>query len=84
MAATLRLTQWEQDTIRQKAIRINQALVKAGKMPLRDSELLHLILNNVIPFMDVEEGVVVIREEIEPGKMGSEVALELLTSDQKF
>lgn len=44
MAATLRLSVSEQEQIRQKCIEINKLLVKMGKQPMRDSELVHKIL----------------------------------------
>lgn len=49
MPVTLRLNDWEQDEIRKKAVEINKALVKAGKQPLKDSELTHEILKKAIP-----------------------------------
>jgi len=44
MPVTLRLSDTEQEAIRQKAIEINRLLVKQGRQPVRDSELAHKIL----------------------------------------
>lgn len=71
MAVTLRLSKWEQEGLRKAAIRVNRLLVKEGQMPLKESEILHLILQESIPFLDVEDGVLVIRaeDELKPGQM---------------
>lgn len=61
MATTLRLSQWEQDTVRQKAIKINKMLVQVGKQPMRDSEILHLILQFVLPNLATDGGEIVVR-----------------------
>jgi hypothetical protein len=44
MPVTLRLSDAEQEALRQKAIEINRLLVKQGRQPVRDSELAHKIL----------------------------------------
>ena len=67
MAATLRLSEWEQETLRKKAIKLNHGLVKFGKVPLRDSEILHRILVNTLPYLESgEEGEPVITEGFYP------------------
>ncbi len=48
MATNVRLSNAEQEAIRQKAIEINKLLIKAGKQPLRDSELVHKILEKSV------------------------------------
>lgn len=44
MVQSVRLSESEQEQIRQKAIDINKLLVKKGQQPLRDSELVHKML----------------------------------------
>lgn len=51
MPLTLRLTNWEQEELRKKAVEINKLLVKDGKQPLKDSEIAHEILKRAIPAM---------------------------------
>lgn len=45
MVQSVRLSESEQDQIRNKAIEINKLLVRKGRQPLRDSELVHKILD---------------------------------------
>jgi len=53
MPATIRLTNAEQEAIRQKCIEINKLLVKRGMPPIRDSELVHKILEKTVPYVQV-------------------------------
>jgi hypothetical protein len=53
MAATLRLSNGEQEALRQKCIEINKLLVKQGRMPIKDSELAHFILERATPCVKV-------------------------------
>ncbi len=53
MPATLRLSNTEQEALRQKCIEINKSLVKQGRMPIKDSELAHFILENATPYARV-------------------------------
>lgn len=50
MPTNIRLTQQEQEQLRQKAIEINKLLVKQGRQPLRDSELVHKILEKSLAY----------------------------------
>lgn len=54
MATNVRLTHNEQESLRQKAIEINRLLVKQGRQPLRDSELVHKILEKSIACVHVD------------------------------
>lgn len=64
MATNVRLTNAEQEAIRQKAIEINKLLIKKGMQPLRDSELVHKILEKSVPYAKLNEnGEVVIEKE---------------------
>ncbi|EWC38967.1 hypothetical protein B597_022640 [Stutzerimonas stutzeri KOS6] len=53
VATNVRLTQGEQEAIRQKAIEINKLLIKQGRQPLRDSELVHKILEKSVPYVEL-------------------------------
>lgn len=44
MPKSLRLTEAEQELLRNKSVEINKLLIKAGKEPIKDSELAHQIL----------------------------------------
>jgi pantothenate kinase-related protein Tda10 len=64
MPATIRLTNAEQEAIRQKCIEINKLLVKRGMPPIRDSELVHKILEKSVPCVQINaSGDVVIETE---------------------
>ncbi len=63
MPINVRLTKKEQKDLREKCIEINKLLVKRGLQPLRDSELLHKILEKTIRYVRVEkDGRIVIEE----------------------
>ena len=55
MATNVRLTFAEQEAIRQKAIEINKLLIKQGRQPLKDSELVHKILEKSVPYARLSE-----------------------------
>lgn len=63
MAVTVRLSDKEQEMIRKKAVEINQSLIKKGFQPLRDSQLVHEVLEMTIPKLEVtESGTIIIGE----------------------
>lgn len=55
VATGIRLTATEQEQIRQKAIEINKLLVKRGLQPMKDSELVHKILEKSVPYAVLSE-----------------------------
>lgn len=55
MATNVRLTAAEQEAVRQKAIEFNKLLIKQGKQPMRDSELVHKILEKSVPYAKLTE-----------------------------
>ncbi len=64
MPTNVRLTQTEQEALRQKAIEINKLLIRQGRQPLRDSELVHKILEKSLPYAQLtSEGEIVIEYE---------------------
>ncbi len=55
MPTNVRLTNWEQDEIRKKCIEINKILIKNGKEPYKDSEMVHKILEKSLAYIKVGE-----------------------------
>ena len=55
MPTNIRLTKTEQEALRNKSIEINKMLVKKGREPLRDSELVHEILTQALNNIRVSE-----------------------------
>lgn len=53
MTTNVRLTVSEQEALRKKAVLINQRLVKNGKQPLRDSTIVHFILEEALQRLEV-------------------------------
>lgn len=53
MVTAVRLTTEEQEALRKKCIEINKLLIKANQMPLRESELIHKILEKTMSCIDV-------------------------------
>jgi len=47
MPRTIRLSDKEQEDLRKKCIEINKILIKNGKEPIKDSELVHKMLDKV-------------------------------------
>lgn len=55
MTTSVRLTENERELIRKKSIEINQKLISKGKQPLRDSQIVHEILEKTLPKIQVGE-----------------------------
>lgn len=55
MPTTVRLTDEEQEKIRKKCIDINKLLISKEKTPMRESELVHLILEKTITCVKVDK-----------------------------
>lgn len=53
MAKTVRLSEIEQEKIRKKAVEVNKKLVEQMRQPLKDSELLHVIIEQAIDRLEV-------------------------------
>lgn len=53
MPMTVRLNDGEQEEIRKKAVEINKLLIQKGLQPVRDSELVHIILEQSISYIEV-------------------------------
>ncbi len=48
MAKTVRLTDKEEQLLIETALKINRELVKMGKMPMKDTELFHEIIESTL------------------------------------
>ena len=48
----LRLTAAETELLRSKSIEINKVLVATNRQPLRESELLHLVIQEALPHLE--------------------------------
>ena len=46
MAITVRLNDKEQEALRKKCVELNKALINKNLMPIKDSELVHIILDH--------------------------------------
>ena len=55
MTTSIRLTENEKELLRKKAVEINQQLIKKGLQPLRDSQIIHEILDKALPNLIVNE-----------------------------
>lgn len=55
MSKTVRLSDAEQEQVRKKAIEINKILINNGKAPLKDSELVHKILEKTMPCVQISK-----------------------------
>lgn len=53
MVMSVRLNDWEQEQIRKKAVEINQKLIKQGMQPMRDSQLVHAVLEQSLPHVEL-------------------------------
>lgn len=53
MVMSVRMTETEQELIRKKAVEINQKLIKDGHQPLRDSQLVHAVLEQCLPYVEI-------------------------------
>lgn len=64
MASQLRLKEGEQERVRKKCIEINKLLVKSDKSPLKDSELIHIIIDLGLDMVEINRnGEVVLKEK---------------------
>jgi hypothetical protein len=54
MVTAVRLTNNEQEALRKKCIEINKLLIKNNRMPMKESELIHEILEKSITYIQVD------------------------------
>lgn len=53
MAITVRLNDKEQEALRKKCVELNKALINKNLMPIKDSELVHIILDQCIEAVEI-------------------------------
>lgn len=53
MAITVRLNDKEQESLRKKCIELNKSLINKSLMPIKDSELVHIILDQCIEAVEL-------------------------------
>lgn len=53
MITAVRLNNEEQEALRKKCIEINKLLIKGNMMPLKESELIHKILEKSIAYTQI-------------------------------
>lgn len=53
MVQSVRLNEKEQEILRRKAVELNKTLIKKGQQPVRDSELIHILIEEAIELIEV-------------------------------
>ena len=53
MVQSVRLNDQEQEALRKKAVELNKILIQKGQQPIRDSELVHILIEQGIEFIEV-------------------------------
>ena len=64
MAASFRLTQGEQEALRKLGITFNKVLIKNELQPMKESEILHAIIEQALSMAEItESGKIVLHEQ---------------------
>lgn len=53
MVQSVRLNDKEQELLRKKAVELNKALIAKGQQPIRDSELVHILIEEGLDLVEV-------------------------------
>ena len=53
MVQSVRLNDQEQELLRKKAVELNKMLIQKGQQPLRDSELVHILIEEGLNLLEV-------------------------------
>lgn len=53
MVQSVRLNDSEQEKLRKKAVELNKTLIQKGQQPIRDSELVHILIEQGIQLIEV-------------------------------
>ena len=53
MVQSVRLNEQEQELLRKKAVELNKILIQKGQQPLRDSELVHILIEEGLDLIEV-------------------------------
>ena len=53
MVQSVRINDQEQEMLRKKAVELNKTLIQKGQQPLRDSELIHILIDQGLELLEV-------------------------------
>lgn len=53
MVKSVRLNEREQEMLRKKAVELNKLLIQKGQQPIRDSELVHVLIEQGIELIEI-------------------------------
>lgn len=53
MVQSVRLNDKEQEELRKKAVELNKALIAKGQQPIRDSELVHILIESGLDLVEI-------------------------------
>lgn len=53
MVQSVRLNDIEQEKLRKKAVELNKVLIQKGQQPVRDSELVHILIEEGIELIEI-------------------------------
>lgn len=53
MVQSVRLNDQEQEMLRKKAVELNKVLIQKGQQPLRDSELVHILIEQGLELIEI-------------------------------
>lgn len=53
MVQSVRINEQEQEMLRKKAVELNKVLIQKGEQPLRDSELIHILVEEGLELLEV-------------------------------
>lgn len=53
MVQSVRLNEKEQEMLRKKAVELNKVLIQKGQQPVRDSELVHILIEQGIDLVEI-------------------------------
>lgn len=55
MVQSVRLNDSEQEALRKKAVELNKVLIQKGQQPVRDSELIHILVEEALELIEVSK-----------------------------
>ncbi|EET83018.1 hypothetical protein ACE5JW_10000 [Acinetobacter radioresistens] len=53
MVKSVRINDEEQEQLRKKAVELNKVLIQKGQQPLRDSEIVHILIDEGLELLEV-------------------------------
>ena len=53
MVKSVRINDSEQEMLRKKAVELNKILIQKGQQPVRDSELIHILIDEGLEMLEV-------------------------------